>query len=227
MDPLAGTPWSAPSTVEGFTRSEPNPVLMHYAAAVLESHPAGYAVDIGCGAGRNAVPMARLGWHVVGTDLSMPMVLAARSRMAAEQAAGSFVPLLAPMDCLPLAADAADLIVAHGIWNLAKSDDEFRRAVREAARIARPGAALFVFTFSRHTLPPHATPVPGQRHTFTQFSGQPQIFLNDGQLIDEMGAAGFVRDDRVPLTEYNRPAPGMLQARNGPVIYEAAFRFRP
>ena len=60
---------------------------------------------------------------------------------------------LAPMDGLPIRDASVDLIVAHGIWNLARSGEEFRRAVREAARVAAPSARLFVFTFSRHTLP--------------------------------------------------------------------------
>lgn len=227
MDPLAGSLWSAPSTVEGFTRGEPNAVLMAFARTVLAGSSVATAVDIGCGAGRNAVPLARAGWQVLGTDLSMPMVVAAHTRAVSEGLRGWFVPVLAPMDRLPVADRRADLIVAHGIWNLAKSDEEFRRGVREAARVARPGAALFVFTFSRHTLPLDAAPLAGQVFTFTQFSGQPQIFLTDDQLLAELHAAGFVRDETVPLTEYNRPPSGAVRATGGPIIYEAAFRYDP
>jgi len=114
-------------------------------------------------------------------------------------------------------------VIAHGIWNLASSAAVFRRAVREAARVAKPGAALFVFTFSRHTLPPDAEPVPGEPFVFTQFSGQPQCFLTEAQLIAEMGLAGFVREPAVPLREYNLPRPGSLPT-GAPVIYEAVFR---
>jgi SAM-dependent methyltransferase len=32
--------------------------------------PAGHAVDLGCGEGRNALWLARLGWHVLGIDSS-------------------------------------------------------------------------------------------------------------------------------------------------------------
>jgi hypothetical protein len=80
-----------------------------------------------------------------------------------------------------------------------------------------------VFTFSRNTFSPDVSPVAGQRYVFTEFSGHPQIFLTSDQLLEELQAAGFVRDDRVALTEYNRPAPGAVQRRSGPVIYEAAF----
>jgi hypothetical protein len=132
---------------------------------------------------------------------------------------------LAPMDRVPAVPDSFDLVVAHGIWNLARSAEEFRRAVAEAARVARAGAGLFVFTFSRNTLPPDAQPVPGETFVFTQLSGQPQCFLTEEQLVSEMEEAGFSLDPAVPLTEHNRPAAGVLH-RGGPVIYEATFRRR-
>ena len=225
MDPLAGTPWSAPGTVEGFATSAPNPVLMSYAARVL-AHSAGHiAVDIGCGAGRNAVPLAALGWRVLGIDLSAPMLAAAMRRRAATPEPGAFAAAMAPMEQLPIADHCAHLIVAHGIWNLAPGDAVFRRAIREAARIAAPNAALFVFTFSRHTLPADARALPGESFAFTQFSGTPQCFVTDTQLTDELRDAGFTHDPDVPLTEYNRPAPGLLRGTGGPVIYETAFRY--
>ncbi|MGC4085335.1 MAG: class I SAM-dependent methyltransferase [Vicinamibacterales bacterium] len=226
MDPLAGTPWSAPSTVDGFAKGTPNRVLLEYAGRLTRRSGA-IALDIGCGAARNSGPLAAQGWQVIGVDLSRPMVEAARDRMRqADDLRASF--LLAPMEALPIRSRSIDLIVAHGIWNLARTDDQFRRAIREAARVARIDAALFVFTFSRHTLPEDAAPVPGEALTYTQFSGQPQIFLTESQLLDELAAAGFERDDTLPLTEYNRPtAPTLRGGGGGPVIYEAAFRYRP
>src|SRR5687767_14665412 len=170
-DPLAGSPWSTPSTVAGFVQSPPNEALLQ--AAAEEWRATARLLDIGCGAGRNAVPLARAGWDVYGVDLSLPMVTTARSRLATGQLTDRARVLLAPMDRLPFASASFDFIVAHGIWNLARSGDEFRRAVAEAARVARPGSALFLFTFSRHTLPAAAEPLPGESFVFTQFSGQP------------------------------------------------------
>jgi SAM-dependent methyltransferase len=131
---------------------------------------------------------------------------------------------LGAMGASPLDTASVDLVVAHGIWNLARSGDEFRAAVREAARVARPGAAVFVFTFSRHTLPGSATPVPGETFVFTQFSGEPQCFPTERELVAELGAAGFSPEPAVPFREHNRRRPGELRW-SGPVIYEAAFRF--
>jgi ubiquinone/menaquinone biosynthesis C-methylase UbiE len=218
------SPWNAPETVAGFARSAPNEVLMRFAERELAASRGRVVADIGCGAGRNAVPLARMGWTVIGTDLSAPMLDAAVRRAREESPDGRTLFAQAPMESLPLRDRSADLIVAHGIWNLAASSAQFRGAVAEAARVARPDAALFVFTFSRHTLAPAAEPVPGEPFVFTQFAGRPQVFLTDAQLVEELARAGFEPDAAVPLTEYNRPA-GMLRP-TGPVIYEAAFRRR-
>ncbi len=185
----------------------------------------GLALDIGCGAARNAVPLAEMGWSVVGTDLSQPMLNAAVARAQGRGVSAHVQCVSAPMESLPFADASADLIIAHGIWNLATSSAQFREAVHEGARVARPGAALFVFTFSRHTLPDTATPVAGEPFVFTQFSGQPQCFLTEAQLLTELAHAGWDPDPGVPLREYNRPTQATVQI-GGPVIYEAAFRRR-
>jgi SAM-dependent methyltransferase len=221
-DPLAGSTWSAAATVAGFARSSPNEVLMRYA---WERRRAGGVrlLDLGCGAGRNAVPLARESWDVLGTDLSWPMLRAAVDRVRAEGLQARLRVALAPMDLVPAPDRSFDLVVAHGIWNLARSGAELRGAVAEAARVAKPGAGLFVFTFSRHTLAREARPLAGETFVFTDFSGQPQCFLTAGELSSELEAAGFVADPAVPLTEYNRPGKGAMRT-GGPVIYEAAFR---
>lgn len=215
--------WSTPGTVSGFATSPPNPVLMSFGARELARAPGGRVLDVGCGAARNAVPLAAMGWEVVGVDLSGPMLSAAAERAAQEGVRSRVHLVQSAADALPVADRTADLVVAHGIWNLSASAAEFRRAVVEAARAARPGAGLFVFTFSRNTLPPDADGVAGEPFVFTQFSGQPQCFLTDAQLVEELRAAGFEPDASVPLTEYNRRDRASLGG-GPPVIWEAAFR---
>ena len=129
------------------------------------------------------------------------------------------------MDQLPLVSQVFDFIVAHGIWNLARSVAEFRRAVREAARVGRPGCALFLFTFSRSTLADLAEPLPGESFVFTQFSGQPQCFLTEEQIVSELGARGFAPDARLPLRELNRVPQGAIHTSTAPVIYEGVLRY--
>jgi SAM-dependent methyltransferase len=224
VDPLAGSQWSAPTTVAGFAQSGPNTVLMAFAEEELKRRGDARALDIGCGAARNALPLARLGWKVAGTDLSWPMLCAAANRTHEHGLENRLHVVLAPMERLPARDRSFDLVIAHGIWNLARSAAQFRQALDEAARVAKPGAGLFVFTFSRNTLPAQTAPVAGEPFVFTQFSGEPQCFLTEAQLNAELGRVGFVRDPSVPFQEYNLPKPGMLSAGKAPVIYEAAFR---
>jgi ubiquinone/menaquinone biosynthesis C-methylase UbiE len=215
--------WGDPRTVAGFSRSAPNAALMRFIQSELELRSCLRVLDLGCGAGRNAVPMASLGCEVVGIDIEWPMLEAAVQRARAEDVASRTRWVLSRMDRLPVASRAFDAIVAHGIWNLAKSGIEFRRAAAEAARAGRPGAGLFVFTFSRNTLRPDARPVTGESFVFTEFSGDPQCFLTEAQLLSEMSSAGF--EPLAPLVEHNRPGRGQLH-RGGPVIYEGMLRLR-
>ena len=226
QDPLAGSSWSRPETVAAFTSSPPNAALVELAQRERDRLDGGRVLDLGCGAGRNAIPLAAAGWNVLGIDLSWPMLEAAASRAqrAGLQRTTRFV--LAQMDSLPVLDRSCNIVVAHGIWNLAPSSATFRRAVREAARVSKAGAALFVFTFSRTTLPPDAAPVADEPFVFTQFSGHPQCFLTSDQLTSELAAAGFVPDAAFGLRELNRPVSGALRMDGPPVIYEGVFRFR-
>lgn len=209
--------------VEGFRRSEPNAALLQFVDSVRPRSGVPTLLDIGCGAGRNAVPIAARGFRVVGTDLVAPMLVAAAERARSEGVAARTLWAQAPMDHLPVPDHAFDVVVAHGIWNLASCGAQFRRAVAQAARAGRPGAGLFVFTFSRNTLPPDALPVAGESFVFTQFAGEPQCFLTETELLAELAAAGFAPTG--PLTEHNLPRPGQL-TRGGPVIFEGTFRLR-
>jgi len=251
MEPGKASAWVDPGVVAGFAASPPNLELIEYAGHQRGSSSALRVLDIGCGAGRNAVPLALSGADVIGTDLSLPMLQAAQ----AQHADGRLHLALAAMHALPVRDRSIDLIVAHGIWNLARSGAELRQAITEAARVAAKGAALFVFTFSRHTVQPDAAPVAGETFVFTQFSGAPQVFLTRDQLLGELRAAGFGPDPDLPLRELNLPpalsegragafrveGPALSEDRAGaarvegprsqvrlggaPVIYQAAFRF--
>lgn len=200
---------------------------MRWAACELERAALRRALDLGCGAGRNAIPLARLGWEVVGVDLAWPMLAAAARRSRQELDAGRALRLArSGVDRIGLRAASFDLLVAHGIWNLSRSDAELHAAIAEAARLAAPGAGLFVFTFSRGSLPPEARPVAGERFVFDGPPGGRFCYLAPADLERELAAAGFTPDPSVEMTEHNRPSFAGSHLGGPPAILEAAFRFR-
>lgn len=226
--PRVSPRWELPQTVAGFTAGLPNEVLIAFAAAHRAERAQPSCLDIGSGAARNATALAELGYRVVAADLSAPMLAGAQERVrawrtASRSGAAAIDLVLAPMAPLPFPDRSFDLIVAHGIWNLARSDAELRAAIAEAGRVARPHAGLFLFTFSRRTLPLHAHPDPGQAFTYSCWNGEPQCFLSEEEILELLGEAGFVRDAPGPLTEYNVPRPGELRAGGPPVIFEGTF----
>lgn len=221
MDKISSR-WTNAGAVQAFVRGTPNAVLMEHAATWLQGMPNARLLDLGCGAARNAVALAELGYRVNGVDLSPPMIEAARQVTAQSEASSRCEFLLGPMAPLPFDDASFDVVVAHGIWNLSTSDAGLRSALREAARVARPRARLFVFTFSRQTLPAEVEPAPDQQFIFTQFAGEPQCFLTREQLIDELGVVGWTRAEDEHLVEYNAPRPGQLRT-GAPVIWEGLF----
>jgi SAM-dependent methyltransferase len=213
--------WENPHTVAGFLAGPPNEQLLDFARE-RRFEGASACLDIGCGAARNLLPLAELGYHVVGTDLAAPMLTAAHERLARHHHL-SVELVRAPMTPLPFSDGVFDLVVAHGIWNLARSGAEFRSAIAEGARVARPGAGLFLFTFSRHTLSAQTSPDPGESFVFSSWNGEPQCFLTEAELLHELMQAGFVRTADRPLTEYNLPRSGTIRPGGPPVIYEGTF----
>jgi len=224
IGPVARTPvWDRPATVAGFVAAAPNAVLRSWVRERSRGQSLSI-LDIGCGAGRNAVPLAQDGHRVTGVDLSLPMLEAARARASSSGVAPWCTFVEGTMENLPVPDAAFELVIAHGVWNLAGSDRQLEAAMAEAARVARPKAGLFVFTFSRNTLADDVEPAPGQRYAFTEFAGTPQTFVTENELDTLLGAVGFDREHPGPLTEFNRPgplAPGST-ARH-PVIWEGTW----
>ena len=75
--------WEDAGVVRGFSTAAPNEVLLAFARGELESRPGLRVLDLGCGAARNAAPIAAEGAEVIGTDVAWPMLTAARRRVAA------------------------------------------------------------------------------------------------------------------------------------------------
>lgn len=110
--------------------------------------PGDLVLDVGCGGGREAVPMARRGIRVVALDLVPAMVHAAR-RYAAAQGV-SLLPVVASAKALPFRDGVFDGVAMLGQVIAHVPDRDGRTGVLRAIRQSlRPGGTLALTTHNR------------------------------------------------------------------------------
>lgn len=105
--------------------------------------------DIGTGTGILALELARQGLDVIGIDRSDAMLETARQKWSLEAANASGSIELRPGDAhaLPLADASVDAAFAHMVLH---SLEDPERAVREMARVVRPGGRVVLVDFLAH-----------------------------------------------------------------------------
>lgn len=117
--------------------AEPN----RFVAAELADLPAGRALDVACGEGRNAIWLAGRGWFAVGVDFSATAI--ERARRLAEQAgvASDTEFVVGDVVAGELPPGPFDAVV---VAYLHLPSGERRQALRGAASRVGPGGALLV-----------------------------------------------------------------------------------
>lgn len=116
--------------------SEPN----RFVAEVLGlRRPAGRALDLACGEGRNAIWLARQGWSVTGVDFSDVAIERARKLASAEGVEVEWV--RADLTGYEPAPEAFALVV---VCYLQVGQAERRLVLEKAARALAPGGELFL-----------------------------------------------------------------------------------
>jgi len=122
-----------------------------YAVAVADVRPGQSVLDIAGGTGdlaRAFVQPAGANGLVVHTDINEAMLKKGRDRLLDE---GKVVPTtLCDAEALPFATAAFDLVsVAFGLRNMTSKE----KALREMARVLKPGGRLLVLEFSKVAAP--------------------------------------------------------------------------
>jgi ArsR family transcriptional regulator len=118
------------------------------ARAIARLVTPGLAVaDVGTGTGILAAELARLGLRVIAVDNSARMLDAARAKLAAEGVSADVELRRGEAGALPLADREVDAALAHMVLHYLPSPAE---AVREMARVVRPGGRVVLVDFVRH-----------------------------------------------------------------------------
>ena len=131
-------PFLGPETATIYARARPDYHSAAIAAAIRCLNlrpPVTRAVDVGCGTGMSSRALAAIAGHVVGLDISRPMLRAAEQRAGVQY-------VQAAAERIPLATGSADLMVTAAAFHW------FDQAamLAEAARVAAPDGALAVYT---------------------------------------------------------------------------------
>jgi demethylmenaquinone methyltransferase/2-methoxy-6-polyprenyl-1,4-benzoquinol methylase len=115
----------------------------------LQLRPGERVLDLAAGTAVSSEELARSGACVVAADFSLGMLSVARQRVATAPLLPVF-PVAADALCLPFRDAAFDAVtISFGLRNVADVD----AALRELARVTRPGGRLLVCEFSSPVLP--------------------------------------------------------------------------
>ncbi len=174
--------------------------------------PSDVVLDVACGTGDLSIAFALAGpRRVVGVDFTHEMV-----QIATHKAGPARVPTAytdGDAMRLPVADASVDIVsIAFGIRNVADP----AKALREFARVLRPGGRLCILEFSipanpllragymfyfKKIMPCTATIISGDRSGAYKYLPQSvNTFLGRQQMVDMMSAAGFTGITQHPLT---------------------------
>ena len=151
-----------------------------FVEAELAELPAGTALDLACGEGRNALWLASRGWDVTAVDFSSVAVERGR------RLAGDLPVAWVVGDVLTVELPQAHLAV---LAYLQLPADERRTAVRRALEALRPGGTFFLVAHDSSNL--------------TEGTGGPQdpaVLYTAEDVLDDLAGTAFevVRAGRVP-----------------------------
>jgi ubiquinone/menaquinone biosynthesis C-methylase UbiE len=107
------------------------------------------ALDVGCGPGVMAIPLARRGARVVGVDRVGPMLDLARSGVSSAGVGDRVELVMADASELPFSDGAFDLVVGLGLLMWLPSPSQ---GASEMARVLEPGGFLLVNASNRWRL---------------------------------------------------------------------------
>lgn len=115
--------------------------------SLLEPRPGQHILDVGCGNGRDLLPLLEAGCICTAIDCSPQMVAEARKRLPPAHAARCEL-LVADAVRLPLADASFDAVFCSEVI---EHIPDWRSAIAEMARVLRPGGKLVITTPNRRS----------------------------------------------------------------------------
>jgi len=152
----------------------------------------GRVLDVGCGAGHNAIWLAKQGLDVRGVDVAPTAIARAIEKAAAADVRASFD----ARDACEIDGGPFDTVVDIGCFH--SIDDEGRMRYASALRhVAAPGAVVHLRAFASSNPPPKEGELAGPRVTEAQLRS---AFANAWRIdqLSERVTTVFIRNPPVP-----------------------------
>src|SRR5271169_1204410 len=173
--------------------------------AALAGKPFRSLLDLGTGTGRMLELFGPEIERGLGLDLSLDMLLLARDRL---ERAGLKHCSVRQGDIydLPLANDSFDVVILHQVLHFL---DHGARAIREAARVLRPGGRLLVVDFA-----PHEQEFLREQHAHRRLGFPPEAVT---QWLEAAGL-DIVRQQTLPPGPHGKIAVSLWLARDPRIV---------
>ena len=183
--------WNNPEIVCYFSGKPPDPMVVERLSRIPIPHTKNL-LDVGCGAGRNAIAAIALGFRVHMCDPNPAMIRVTASRLAPLIGRTTINRRLiyAIMTSLPYHDCMFDAIIACGVLHQASSLDEYRRAIRELSRVAHDGCVITLNVFTNKVMDPRFRKITGEPYSVITFEGLPMTLLSRDvlyMLMEEQG----------------------------------------
>jgi len=114
------------------------------------TRPRGVVLDVGCGPGRQALLLARLGCSVLAIDISMAMLLEARKRASSLGLDDRIEFIQASADALPVRPGAFDR--AYSLFGAYNHAPAYRRGFRQLYDALKDGGIALISVLNRYQL---------------------------------------------------------------------------
>jgi SAM-dependent methyltransferase len=163
------------------------PELLEY----ITQHPAGRAIDLGCGTGTNVLSLARAGWQVTGVDFIPRAIKAAKRKL-----------IKAGLSADLQIRDVTDLRGIQGPFDLALDMGCFHSPLNrkayldELARILAPGGHWLMYGFLKPETNPAAPGLAAADLDLIAARGLTSVWRRDGVDRHERPSAWFLHQRR-------------------------------
>lgn len=158
-------------------------------------------LDLGCGAGRHSIYLAKQGFHVVGFDISLFALRKLRTRLRAESVENVKI-VNSEMSKLPFADGVFDAVVSTNVLHHTLVAG-IEQAVEEVRRVMNTGAEGFLMTLSEHDYK-NGTGRLLEPGTYVLTEGDEQgivhHFFSEEELLSHFGKFGIisVQEELIP-----------------------------